>query len=314
VPGLVPASAKEYPSYQFPDAHDADGKLINLVDGCSNCTPGAFQPYQISGVAAATPELLAMAHAEAGAEDLRQGRAILITAKPMTATVMKIVIQDNETGDVTKTVTIPVRVLAVGVRGSYLPEAFLPADVIRELGLTEARLNEQELGTTFLVQYDHPVGNADFQRAQAAAAAYPDTIAVTDTAPIRPGEGFRFLLIALVLLFAVSVTAIAIALGEAESRPEQRSLLALGADPRLRRQIAAARAAILALLAGVLAVPAGLLPIWGIFTSRGTDLAVPTLEIAAAVLVLPLLAVASAWLLSRPILDWNAFRNLGTGQ
>jgi hypothetical protein len=95
-----------------------------------------------------------------------------------------------------------------------------------------------------------------------------DTFALTDLASERPGEGFRFVLIALVLLFAVSVTAIAIALGEAESRPEQRSLLALGADPRLRRRIAASRAAVLALLAGLLAVPAGLLPMWGIFTSR----------------------------------------------
>ena len=77
-------------------------------------------------------------------------------------------------------------------------------------------------------------------------------------------------MMALVLLFAVSVTGIAIALGEAVPRPEQRSLLALGADPRLRRRIAAARAAVIALLAGVLAVPAGLLPIWGIFVSRGS--------------------------------------------
>jgi putative ABC transport system permease protein len=112
----------------------------------------------------------------------------------------------------------------------------------------------------------------------------------------------------------VSVTGIAIALGEAESRPEQRSLLAIGADPRLRRRIASARAAVLALLAGVLAVPAGLLPIWGIFAARGSPLVVPTLEIAGAVLALPLLAVVSSWLLSRPIPDWNAFRSVGVGQ
>jgi putative ABC transport system permease protein len=118
----------------------------------------------------------------------------------------------------------------------------------------------------------------------------------------------------LVLLFAVSVTGIAIALGEAESRPEQRSLLAIGADPRLRRRIAAARAAVLALMAGILAVPAGLLPIWGVFASRGSPLAVPTIEIVGAVLALPVLAVASSWLLSRPIPDWSAFRGVGAGE
>jgi putative ABC transport system permease protein len=313
VPGLAPASGTQWLSFSLPDARDADGKLINTLDGCTNCTPGAVDYYSLSGVAAGTPELLKLAHAEAAAEDLRQGRAVVLTAKPMTATVLAIEVR-NQAGDVVRQLQVPARVIDVGVRGSYLPEAFLPDATIRELGLTEGTLNEEGPGWMFVLQYDHAVGDAERELAEAAAAAYPDTRAFTDTAPVRPGEGFRFLLIALVLLFAVSVTAIAIALGEAESRPEQRSLLALGADPRLRRQIAAARAAVLALLAGILAVPAGLLPIWGIFTSRGTDLSVPTLEIAAAVLVLPLLAVASAWLLSRPIPDWNAFRNVGTGQ
>jgi hypothetical protein len=71
---------------------------------------------------------------------------------------------------------------------------------------------------------------------------------------------------------------------------------------------------VLALLAGVLSVPAGLLPIWGIFVSRHSAIAVPTIEIAGAVLVLPVLAVLSSWLLSRPIPDWNAFRNVRPGE
>lgn len=313
VPGLVAAEGTQWRSFTLPDARDADGKLINLLDQCTNCTPGAFDAYPVGGVAPATPELLKLAHAEAAADDLRQGRAVVLTATPITATFLAITVYDDA-GVAVQELKVPVRLMNVGVRGSFLPEVFLPDTTIRELGLTEGVLNEEGPGWVFVVQYDHTVGDAERERAQAIAADYPETRAFTDTEPVRPGEGFRLLLIALVMLFAVSVTAIAIALGEAESRPEQRSLLALGADPRLRRQIAAARAAVLALLAGILAVPAGLLPIWGIFTSRGTNLAVPTLEIAAAVLVLPLLAVASAWLLSRPIPDWNAFRNVGTGQ
>jgi putative ABC transport system permease protein len=314
VRGVMATAAGAFVSYRLPDAHDAAGRLINTLDQCSNCNPDAFSAYQVSGVAAATPELLDLAHAEAGADDLRHGRAVVLTAKPMTATVMQIDLYDKDTGNVARTITIPVRVIDVGVRGAYLPEAFLPDATIRELGLAEGPLNDQEAGTSFVVQYDHPVGGTELARAQGVAAGYPDTVAVTDSAPVRPGDGFRLLLLALVLLFALSVTAIAIALGEAESRPEQRSLLALGADPRLRREIAAARAAVLSLVAGILAVPAGLLPIWGIFTSRGTHLEVPTLEIIGAVLVLPFLAVASAWLFSRPIPDWNAFRNVGAGQ
>jgi putative ABC transport system permease protein len=150
--------------------------------------------------------------------------------------------------------------------------------------------------------------------AQEVASRFPETRAETFSAPVRPGEAIRLVTIALMLLFALSVTGIAIALGEAESRPEQRSLLAIGADPRLRRRIAASRAAVLALLAGVLAVPAGLLPVWGLVASRGSTLAVPTLEIVGAVLALPVLAVVSSWLLSRPIPDWNAFRGIGSGE
>jgi putative ABC transport system permease protein len=231
----------------------------------------------------------------------------------MTATVMEIKVFDNETGEVARTLTVPVRVIQVGVRSSYLPDAFLPDATVKDLGLSVSEGGDDGGPEGFLVQLDHPVTETDIGHAREVAARYPDTAVSTDTAPVRPGEAFRIVLIALVLLFSVSVTAIAIALGEAESRPEQRSLLALGADPGLRRRIAASRAAVLALLAGLLAVPAGLLPIWGIFTSRGSDMAIPTLEIAGAVVVLPLLAVASAWLLSRPIPDWNAFRRSGAG-
>lgn len=258
-----------------------------------------------------------MAHAESAASELRQGRAVVLTTPRFaTATTMKIMVFEDPAEAIvpTTTLTIPVTVIRVPVPGAILPGAFLPDATIRELGLVETE-DDGPYGTfPYVVRYDHPVTAADVAHAQEVASRFPDTYAETLNAPVRPGAEFRILIIALVLLFAVSVTGIAIALGEAESRPEQRSLLAIGADPRLRRRIAASRAAVLAFLAGVLAVPAGLLPIWGIFASRGSPLAVPTLEIAGAVLMLPLLAIVSSWLLSRPIPDWNAFRNVRPGE
>ena len=50
------------------------------------------------------------------------------------------------------------------------------------------------------------------------------------------------------------------------------------------------------------------------FASRDAHLAIPTLEIAGAVIVLPLVAVGCSFLLSRPIPDWSAFRSVGAGQ
>jgi putative ABC transport system permease protein len=200
------------------------------------------------------------------------------------------------------------------VPGGRLPDLFLPDATIQELRLSPPAEDSPYELAPFVLRYDHPVTAADLEAASQVASRYPDTTAVIDTPPVRPGAGFRILIIGLVILFALSVTGVAIALEEAESRPEQRSLLAIGADPRLRRRIAASRAAVLALLAGLLAVPAGLLPIWGIFLSRDSPLAVPTIEIVGAVIALPVLAVLSSFLLSRPIPDWNAFRNVRPGE
>lgn len=316
IPQLVAADPDSWFRFRLPDARDADGELVNTLDQCGNCNPGAFEHPEVSNIAPATPEILAMAHAEAAADDLRQGRAVVLTTpRVATATIMEILVFEDPNAEApSRTVTIPVTVIDVPVPGAILPGGFLPETTIRELGLVETA-DDGPFGTSpYVVRYDHPVTSADLEHAREVASQFPGTFAESLSTPGRPGAEFRIVIMALVLLFAVSVTGIAIALGEAESRPEQRSLLALGADPRLRRRIAAARAAVLALLAGILAVPAGLLPIWGIFASRGSELAVPALEIAGAVVALPLLAVAASFLLSRPIPDWNAFRSVRPGE
>ena len=318
VPLLVPADSEIWTTYQLPDARDPNGRLIDLTDQCGNCNPEAFQAYNAWLVSPGTAELLKMAHAESAADELRQGHAVVITYRPLTATYLEILFQRDALTEMelVRRLTLPVHVIVAAPYGT-LPQVFLPDETIADLGLVPAESDQEvggDPGGRYVLQYDHPVTAADIERAQEVASRVPDTVADSNTPPERPGEGFRMLTIGLVLLFAVSVTGIAIALGEAESRPEQRSLLALGADPGLRRRIVAARAAFLALLAGVLAVPAGLLPIWGMFVSRGSPVGVPTLEIIGALVALPVLAVLSAFLLSRPIPDWNAFRKVGAGE
>jgi putative ABC transport system permease protein len=322
-PGVIDGTLMEYLGYddpnvlieyQLPDATDNDGKLINTRDQCSNCNPG-FDALQVYRPAPATPDILRMAHAESAIADLAKGDAVVLSYRAATATKLEILLYRDPSGaGNVERITLPVRLIRVPVVGGRLPDLFLPDKTIRELGLVVPKQTGEFEPPPYVVRYDHQVTDADVAHAQEVASRYPDTFALIDTPPVRQGAEFRLVIMALVLLFAVSVTGIAIALGEAESRPEQRSLLAIGADPRLRRRIAGARAAVLALLAGILAVPAGLLPIWGIFVSRGSPIAVPTLEIAGAVLALPLLAVFASWLLSRPIPDWNAFRNVRPGE
>lgn len=314
VPDLYPNGKQDsYLYFELTDARHPDGTLVNRYERCENCGDEFAHP-QVGDVAAGTPELLALAHAEDAAEDLRQGRLIVLSYEDVTATTATVIREDysEEGPSVTTVMTLPVRVVRVPVGSGILPDAFVPENVIAELDLAPI---ERGLGEPFVVQYDHQVTAADLDRARQIAARYADTIAEIGTEPpSAQGTGFRLVLIALVLLFAISVTGIAIALGEAESRPEQRSLLALGADPGLRRRIAASRAAVLAFLAGILAVPAGLLPVWGVFASRDYPLAIPTMEIVGVIVVLPAVAIATAWLLSRPIPDWNAFRNVRPGE
>jgi putative ABC transport system permease protein len=302
-------------NYQLPDARDDDGKLINLLDQCANCSADAFEPLEAWRPAPATPAVLAMAGASPYASDLAAGRAVVLSNRAASASKLTIVVQrDPGDSSTVQRVTLPIRLVRVSVAGGTMPDLFLPDVTVRQLGLIDPTGRSDFGDPPFVVRYDHPVTDTDLAHAQDVASRFIDTSALIDTPPVRQGGEFRILIIGLVLLFAVSVTGIAIALGEAESRPEQRSLLAIGADPRLRRRIAAARAAVMALMAGLLAVPAGLLPIWGIFVSRGSGLAVPTIEIAGAVIALPVLAIAASWLLSRPIPDWNAFRNVRPGE
>ena len=326
---LVPEDPeKDFVSYELADARDSNGKAINLAEACiaqGNCEPDMVIRVSPGMPSRATPELLALVHVEsqaaAIAADLAAGRAVVLTSQDITATTLRIMLGDQleMSGEVTtigepehvETIDMPVRVIVVPVPGGVLPDFFLPDATIARLPLVPMSEAGDYGEVPYIVQFDHPVTDADLAGVRQVAATYPETSAVTMSAPERPGQEFRFVLIALVLVFALSVMGVALALGEAESRPEQRSLLALGADPRLRRRIVASRAAVLALLAGVLSVPAGLLPIWGIFVSRGSAIAVPTIEIAGAVVVLPVLAVVISWLLSRPIPDWAAFRTAG---
>jgi putative ABC transport system permease protein len=288
---------------EAPGARDGEGNPMTM-----GIEPYVV-PYAFQDASIATPELLAIVHAESAAADLAAGKVIILSEKAMTADAVEIVLQEDPNAtEPTGRVRLPASVVVTGISAGVLPGALLPASVAGELGL--GPWPEPE----YVIQLDHPVTEADVSRAAAIAERFPDTFADASLGPDRPGEGFRMVLIALALLLAVSVMGIATALGEAESRPEQRSLLALGAEPGLRRRISAARVAVLALLAGILAVPAGLLPVWGLLASREAVFVVPVLEVAASVLALPLLAIAASWLLSRPIPDWSAFRSIGASQ
>lgn len=119
----------------------------------------------------------------------------------------------------------------------------------------------------------------------------------------------HWIVLGFALLLGLAVLTIALALSAAETRNDQRLLLAVGANPGLRRSLAAGRAAVLAGLGGALAVPAGLLPAWGVIQTAATfDLVVPWGAIGVVALGLPAVAVVGAYLLTRPSPPWTAYR------
>lgn len=287
---------------ELPGAHDRSGNLIRWGDD------GQYTPT-VDSSAVATPGVIALAHAEGAEDAIKAGKVVVLWPDPATADSVDLVITDYDTPDAQAERTrVPATIVATGVTSGVLPGALIPQSLADELGLEE--IDAQQ----FVMRYDHTLTQAEVDAASLVASRKLDTYADASLAPVRPDESFRLLIVALALLFAVSVTGVAIALGEAEARPEQRSLLALGAEPRLRRRIVASRAAVLALLAGLLAVPAGLLPAWSLLASLKMPFAIPMLEIVAAVALLPAVAVIGAWLLSRPIPDWNAFRTVRPGE
>ena len=286
----------------FPGIPAKDGQWVVVTTGS-----GAALDF-FGNVTVGDTELLKVLHAEDETTALQAGSVVLFTAEPLAARTAKLALTDTQ-GAITDSIALPVAnvvtTLAEGM--GNLPQAVISADTARQFGL---EVPGSESSTRYLIRLGHDVTEADLAKAGELAGAYPDTFADAALPPKLAGEGFRWVMIAASLLLALSVTGVAVALGEAESRPEQRTLLALGAQPGLRRWVAAARAGSIALLAGALAVPAGLLPVWGLFASRNAPLVVPVPEVLAALVVLPGLAILGTLLLSRPIPSWSAFRDL----
>jgi putative ABC transport system permease protein len=232
--------------------------------------------------------------------DLRTGSVILFSAHA--ADIQQALIRS---GSGPREGTLPARVVATGQTYAMLPGAVVSADAAASLGLRPG------IAGMFVMRLPHAVTQADIDDASLLAAKSADTAVNWETGIQRPGDAFRLILVIASLLFALTITGVAVALGEAEARPDQRTLLAIGADPRIRRRITAARAGVLAAIAGVLAVPAGLLPVWGLLATRHVPLVVPLPEVLVAMAVLPVAAVVGAALLSRPISTWSAYRGEG---
>jgi len=250
-------------------------------------------------------DLLMALGGEEALDEFRQGHLIVFAEQEVSGPgVVRRFVESPGARDAAEEIIgeVPYRVLPTEVPNGSVPSAIMSRETAQRLGIVAA----QE--TQYLIRLSHVVTDQEMARAGAIAQTHPQASVNVERGPQRPGEAFRLLLFMASLAFALSITGVAVALGEAETRPDQRTLLALGADPAVRRRITAARAGVLATIAGVLAVPAGLLPVWGLLFTAEAPIVLPLPEVLGALAMLPLTAILGAALLSRPIPPWSAYR------
>lgn len=102
-------------------------------------------------------------------------------------------------------------------------------------------------------------------------------------------------------VLALAIVGVIVALVAAEARREQAILVAVGAEPRIRRAVAGVGAAVVAVSAGLLAVPAGFAPAV-VFRSAqriGYPIVVPWATIGLVLIGIPLVAGTLAAIISR---------------
>ncbi len=282
----------------------ADGREVNV--SIEDPTAPVDEELMTYRVTVGDEELLRALGAHAAAADLEGGAIVLLGMRPGDPVRGVAVVEDVATGRRLAATELPLATVATGVDTQHITGAVIAVATAERLGIAAGEVS------TYVVRLPAAVTEDGLSRAAAIAAAYENTFA---EAAIRPTAGnvmFRLGLSIASLLFALTVTGFAVALGEAEWRRDQRTLLAVGADPGIRRRIAAMRAGVVALLAGALAVPAGLLPAWGLLGSRDAPLVVPIPEVLAAVVILPVAGVVGALLLSPRIPPWSALREAST--
>ena len=106
---------------------------------------------------------------------------------------------------------------------------------------------------------------------------------------------FQGIVLGVVLLLTLVVVAIGLALAATESRDERDVLVAVGARPRTMRSMAGSKAVVMTLTGVALAIPTGLIPAYAVTSAVDDPFQVPWLALAALLVVVPLVAGASAW-------------------
>ncbi|WP_238009437.1 FtsX-like permease family protein [Dactylosporangium sp. AC04546] len=129
-------------------------------------------------------------------------------------------------------------------------------------------------------------------------------LAALGVKPVLDGRDYSamFLVLAVVSgIVTLAAGAVAVGLATSEMRDDLSTLAAVGADPRMRRRIAAAQAGLLVGVGTLLGMVGGIAPAAGMVAfRRDLEWHVPWLPLTITVLVTPVVAVVATALLTRP--------------
>lgn len=224
---------------------------------------------------------------------LSAGGAVVLDHRLLDAghVTFRVVTEGNGVTPTTRDLRIPA-VLQPAEHAAALPQVVVSAAAARLLGVP-APVRGVLLDTT------RPPTEAEEDRALAIIRDQPAGLMVE--------RGFRrdsavplLVLLAASTLVTLGATAVATGLAAAEGRPDLATLAAVGGSPRLRRVLAMAQAATIAVLGAALGVVAGLVPAVAVVSARAEyPLVIPWPTLLACLGVVPLIAAGCAGLLTR---------------
>jgi putative ABC transport system permease protein len=313
-PGFISIDGSER-SLEVQITQNGEAPHLEPSNPCSDCR-------DFYGPSVATPDLLAALGVPPDAREIAPDSVLLLVNGPFNAHAATMAVsewEEQQMGTDDSTIvqrythveTLPARAVDVGAAANgRFATMFIAPETAARLGF---RPYDLEADNDYLIRLDRPVAEGDLEFAASLLVDSRFTFADASLPRANPTDLARLIVTFLSVALALTITAIAVALGESESRGDQRALLAIGADPALRRRIVAARAGVIALLAALLAVPAGLLPVWGLLASRDKPVVIPLPELLAILVLLPVVAIVGSLLLSRPIPGWSAFREVSSG-
>jgi putative ABC transport system permease protein len=173
-------------------------------------------------------------------------------------------------------------------RYSALPHNLVSPAFVAKRGWTTAR-------GAYLVESNSPITAA--QRAAAVALATSAGLTVETRDPHASLAQMRTITTAIGMVLALGVLAMAAGLMRAEVAGDLRILTATGATTTVRRRLTAATTATLAVLGVVIGVAGAYLVLAGAFANDlGRFLPVPTADLLAIAIGVPVLAAATGWL------------------